>query len=95
MSCPDCRNQPVCAVVMTRGFPDSIQTVHKLRIFDDADAADKTARAWFESELDDMKQSRIQPRLSRICSYTVHFEGRIVDELGGVTTIQVTENIEQ
>lgn len=95
MSCPDCRNQPVCAVVMARGFPDSIQVVHKLRMFDDADAADKVARAWFESELDDMKQSHIQPRLSHICSYTVHFEGRIVDELGGVTTIQVTENIEQ
>lgn len=94
MSCPDCQKQPVCAIVMTRGLPDSMQTVRKLRLFNDIDAADKTARDWFESELDDMRQKNNRLRLSRVCLYTAHFEGRIVDELGCVTMIQVTENIE-
>lgn len=94
MACPDCRKRPVCAVVMTRGLPDSVPVVRKLSLFDDADAADKTAYDWFKSELNDMKQSLVQPRLSHICSYTVHFEGQIVDQLGCVTTIQMTENIE-
>lgn len=95
MSCPDCRKQPVCAVVMTRGRADSVHTIRRLHLVDDADAADRTARAWFKSELDDMRRSGMRPRLSRICSYTARFEGQIVDGLGDITTIQVTENVER
>lgn len=95
MSCPDSQKQPAYAVVMTRGFPENAQTVRKLRLFDNSRAADRTARDWFDAKLDDMKQKGKKPRRAHVCSFAVHFEGQIIDELGVITTIQVTENIER
>lgn len=95
MSCPNCQKQPAYAVVMTCGFPENAQTIRKLRLFDDSKTADKTARDWFDAKLDDIRQKGRKPRRTHVCSFTVHFEGQIVDELGVITTIQVTENIER